>query len=455
MNISVVGLGKLGAVLAAVMADRGHYVVGVDLNPAFVDAFNQGRAPVSEPGLSELVQRSADRLSATSDVGEAVEKSDLTFVLVPTPSGPDGTFSLKHVLKVVEGIALALRNKPAYHLVVVTSTVMPGSTGGQVLPLLEEISGKKCGEDFGLCYNPEFIALGSVIQDMSNPDMLLIGESDPRAGSILEDLYHTVCRNRPPVARMNFVNAELAKISVNTYVTTKISYANMLAEVCEKVPGADSEVVAAALGLDTRIGRKYLKGASGYGGPCFPRDNTAFSRFAEMQTVDATLAKATDQVNRRQVSRLGERIVAATPRGEAVGILGLSYKPDTEVIEESQGLMLAAMLVEDGYRVVVYDPAAMENARGVLNGRVEYAESMEACAAQVATLVITTPWRQFQSLRPQHLRQDCRPAVFDWWRILPPAVFEAATEYQACGRGPSAAKSGPRVYAAEGASQSR
>ena len=190
MNISVVGLGKLGAVLAAVMADRGHYVVGVDLNPAFVDAFNQGRAPVSEPGLSELVQRSADRLSATSDVGEAVEKSDLTFVLVPTPSGPDGTFSLKHVLKVVEGIALALRNKPAYHLVVITSTVMPGSTGGQVLPLLEEISGKKCGEDFGLCYNPEFIALGSVIQDMSNPDMLLIGESDPRAGSILEDLYH-------------------------------------------------------------------------------------------------------------------------------------------------------------------------------------------------------------------------------------------------------------------------
>ena len=242
---------------------------------------------------------------------------------------------------------------------------------------------------------------------------------------------------------------------MNTYVTTKISYANMLAEVCEKVPGADSEVVAAALGLDTRIGRKYLKGASGYGGPCFPRDNTAFSRFAEMQTVDATLAKATDQVNRRQVSRLGERIVAATPRGEAVGILGLSYKPDTEVIEESQGLMLAAMLLEDGYRVVVYDPAAMENARGVLNGRVEYAESMEACAAQVATLVITTPWRQFQSLRPQHLRQDCRPAVFDWWRILPPAVFEPATEYQACGRGPSAAKSGPRVYAAEGASQSR
>lgn len=455
MNISVVGLGKLGAVLAAVMADRGHKVVGVDLNPAFVEAINQGRAPVTEPGLGELVQRSVDRLSATGDLAEAVAQTDLTFVLVPTPTGPDGTFSLKHVLKVVDGVALALKNKTSYHIVVITSTVMPGATGGEVLPLLESVSGKKCGEDFGLCYNPEFIALGSVIQDMSNPDMLLIGESDPRAGSILEDLYHTVCRNRPPVARMNFVNAELAKIAVNTYVTTKISYANMLAEVCENVPGADSEVVAAALGLDTRIGRKYLKGASGYGGPCFPRDNTAFSRFAEIQSVDATLAKATDQVNRRQVTRLRKRIEAATPAGETVGILGLSYKPDTEVIEESQGMMLADVLAEAGYRVVVYDPAAMENARAVLGERVEYMPSMEACAREAATLVIAAPWRQFQSLRPQHLRQSkSPPVVFDWWRLLPPAVFESAARYLACGRGPVAASARELAYA-ESAVRSR
>ena len=229
----------------------------------------------------------------------------------------------------------------------------------------------------------------------------------------------------------------------------------MLAEVCEKVPGADSEVVAAAIGLDTRIGRKYLKGAFGYGGPCFPRDNTAFSRFAEMQSVDATLAKATDQVNRRQVSRLAERIVAATPRGEAVGILGLSYKPDTEVIEESQGL--DAGLDAGGRRIPrggLRSGGDGERAARA-GGAVEYAESMEACAAQVATLVITTPWKQFKSLRPAHLRQDRRPAVFDWWRILPPAVFEPATEYQACGRGPSAARSGSRVYAADGATQSR
>jgi UDPglucose 6-dehydrogenase len=254
---------------------------------------------------------------------------------------------------------------------------------------------------------------------------------------------------------MNFVNAELAKISVNTYVTTKISYANMLAEVCENVPGADSEVVAAALGLDTRIGRKYLKGASGYGGPCFPRDNTAFARFAETQSVDATLAKATDQVNRRQVARLRERIVAVTAPGETVAILGLSYKPDTEVIEESQGMMLAEALADAGYRVVVYDPAAIPNARAALGDRLEYMESMEACAREAATLVIAAPWKQFQSLRPQHLRQSGpRPVVFDWWRVLPPAVFESAASYQACGRGPAAATAGELAFA-ESAVRSR
>ncbi|MBZ5611537.1 MAG: nucleotide sugar dehydrogenase [Acidobacteriia bacterium] len=455
MNISVVGLGKLGAVLAGVLADRGHQVIGVDLNPAAVDAFNQGRAPVSEPGLAEMVHGAAARLSATSDIGSAVAKTDATFILVPSPSGPDGAFSLKMVLNAAEGIAKALREKSSYHLVVVTTTVMPGSTGGEVLPLLERVSGKKCGVDFGLCYNPEFIALGSVIQDMSTPDMLLIGAYDQRSGDMLEELYRSVCRNQPAVARMNFVNAELAKISVNTYVTTKISYANMLAEICEQVPGADSDVVAAAIGLDTRIGRKYLKGAVGYGGPCFPRDNIAFSRFAELQSVDATLAKATDQVNRRQAARLAERIIRVTPPGETIGILGLSYKPDTEVIEESQGIMLASHLVAEGFRIVAYDPAAMNNARRVLGAKVEFADSMEACASQAAVLVIATAWNEFKSLSPKHLRQsNPRPVVVDWWRILPEAAFEPVAEYIACGRGPSEARGGQMAFAADGVARS-
>ncbi len=457
MNISVIGLGKLGAVLAAVMADRGHEVVGVDVDPAAVASLNDGRAPVREPGLHEMIARNAGRLSATSDFESAVLRTDVTFVVVPTPSGPDATFSLQYVSKAVQSIAEALAKKSSYHVVVISSTVMPGSTGGELLPLLERISGRRCGSDFGLCYNPEFIALGSVIRDMSTPDMILIGESDPRAGTMLEDLYRTICPNRPPVARMNFVNAELTKISVNTYVTTKISYANMLAEICEHVPGADSEVVSAAIGLDSRIGRKYLKGAFGYGGPCFPRDNKAFARFAEMHSVDATLAKATDQVNQRQVRRLAERILGSIGQNECVGILGMSYKPDTEVIEESQGLMLARFLADAGCRVAVYDPAAMENVRRVLHGSVMFAPSMEACAAEANILVIATPWNEFKGLHPHHLRStngrstnERRTVIMDWWRILRPSDFDGVAEYIACGLGSAPANAEPPRLAATG-----
>src|SRR5579872_1702809 len=235
---------------------------------------------------------------------------------------------------------------------------MPGSTGGTLLPALEAHSGKKCGLDFGLCYNPEFIALGSVIRDMLHPDMILIGESDPRSGALLEELYNGVCESNPRIQRMNYVNAELTKLSVNTYVTTKISYANMLAEICETLPGADVDVVTTAIGCDSRIGQKYLKGGLGYGGPCFPRDNVAFSALARANGAPALLAEATDALNKRQVPRLAALVMAHLPEGGTAGVLGLSYKPNTEVVEESQGLALAKYLAEHDVAVAVYDPAA-------------------------------------------------------------------------------------------------
>ncbi len=448
MQIAIVGLGKLGSVMAAVAAAKGHHVQGVDLNPDYVRAINEGRAPVDEPGLDALIRSSHDHLSATVDCEAAVEASAITFIVVPTPSDSDGMFSLRYVLPAIESIGHALRRKRDYHLVVLSSTVIPGSMSRTVLPLLEKTSGKKCGEDFGLCYNPEFIALGSVIRDMSNPDMILIGESDDRAGRLLAELYREVCENQPVVARMNFVNAELTKLSVNTFVTTKISYANMLAEVCEKLPGANADVVTRAIGLDTRIGRKYLKGALGYGGPCFPRDNIAFASLARKCGVEATLAEATDTVNRRQVRRLGDLILELLPEGGTAGILGLSYKPFTGVIEESQGVMVAQYLLDSGARLTVYDPAAMENARCCLKGDVEYASSAAECASAAHVLAITTPWEEFRELRPEHLNGTLgRPVVVDCWRILPPEKFEGAAKYLTVGIGPSEAPTESAVAA--------
>jgi UDPglucose 6-dehydrogenase len=427
--------------MAAVMASKGHTVIGVDVNPAYVDAIQQGRAPVNETGLAGLIAANREKLSATANYEDALLASDTTFIIVPTPSESDGTFSMRFVLSAAERVGAALRRKAAWHLVVLSSTVMPGSTGGQLLPVLEAHSGKRCGEGFGLCYNPEFIALGSVIQDMLHPDMILIGESDSRSGDLLESLYRGVCESAPRIQRMNFVNAEITKLSVNTFVTTKISYANMLAQVCETIPGADADVVTAAIGCDSRIGRKYLKGALGYGGPCFPRDNLAFSALARGNGVPALLAEATDQLNRQQVPRLAALILSRVPRGGTVGVLGLSYKPDTEIVEESQGVDLARYLLAEGLRLVVYDPAAMENARSRLMGDVAFAASAAECARQADVLAITTPWDEFRALDPADLKTgDGRTTIVDCWRILPRLKFEEFSEYLALGFGDTPGK---------------
>jgi UDPglucose 6-dehydrogenase len=434
VRVSVIGLGKLGSPLAAVIASKGHTVVGADINADFVRQLNEGRAPVAETGLQELIDDCRARLSATTDIQAAVAQTELTHVIVPTPSGPDGRFSLEHVLRAVEPIAAALRDKADFHVVSLTSTVMPGDTAGCVLPALERASGRKCGSDFGLCYNPEFIALGNVVEGLLHPDFLLIGESDARAGQILEDFYRTICERRPPVARMAFVNAELTKLSVNTFVTTKISYANMLAQVCEGLPGADVDVVTRALGLDSRIGPKYLRGAVGYGGPCFPRDNLAFCAIARGQERPAALAEATDTVNRARVGQLEQAVRSHLPAGGSVGVLGLSYKPATPVVEESQSLELARRLASSGTQVVVFDPMAMAAARPALGDEVVYAASAEDCARRADVLVVATPWEEFKRLDPAAVRP--RTTILDCWRILPTERFAHAT-CAVLGRGPA------------------
>ena len=251
-TISVIGLGKLGTPIAACFAARDFQIIAVDIDAQKVDAIGRGVPPVREPGLAELLQESRGRLIATQDTEAAVRDSEATFIVVGTPSEADGGFSLRYAVPTCEAIGRALRNKDSYHLVVLTSTVMPGSTGGAIKLALERASGKRCGQDFGLCYSPEFIALGTVIRDFYYPDFLLIGESDLRAGDLLSDVYARTCKNSPTIARMNFINAEITKLAVNTYITTKISYANMLARLCEKLPEADVSVVTYALGLDSR-----------------------------------------------------------------------------------------------------------------------------------------------------------------------------------------------------------
>lgn len=447
MKISVVGLGKLGSPIVAVLAAKGYDVVGIDANPDFIEKINNHIAPVEEPQLQEFLTEHKARISATSDWTEAIVGTDMTTVIVPTPSGADGVFRNNSVLSVMDEVGRVLAKKSGYHLVVVHSTTMPGSVGGPIRQRLERASGRKVGPDLGLCYNPEFIALGDVINGLLHPDFVLIGESDKKAGDILEAIYRNVVGPQANIARMNFVNAELTKISVNTYVTMKISFANMLGEICDRIEGADVSVIADAIGRDTRIGKKYLKPAVGYGGPCFPRDTIAFSRLAHLVGGAADLALSTDVINRRQVARLSDIVAEMNPAGGTAAVLGLSYKPNTPVIEELQGIMLAKALKDAGFSVVAHDPMASGPARTVLGDSALVVSSVREAIAQADVAVVVTPWPEYARIAPDWVSEGRCRFIVDCWRQLAPDAFEGRCRIVRLGQQETIAAVGKRLAA--------
>ena len=433
-TVSVIGLGKLGASMVAGFASRGLSVVGVDVDESAVNKLNTGIAPVQETGLQDLINENADRIRSTLSTEEAVLNTDLTFVIVPTPSKVDGSFSTRFAEKAFEEIGRALQKKDSYHVVVLTSTVMPGATRNILLPILEKFSGKMCGKDFGLCYSPEFIALGTVIRDFLNPDFYLVGQFDDRSGNVLQEINDLVAINKAPSKRLSIENAELAKISVNSFVTMKITFANILSEICEQLPEGDVDQVSDALGLDTRIGRKYLTGGMGFGGPCFPRDNVAFSFLAEKMSVDSSVPMANHNFNLGLATKLALKISQMVETSKRVGVLGLSYKPLSHVIEESSGILLCQKLSDLGYKLNVHDPLALENARATLSSSVRFFEDPNQCILDSDLVVVANPDPAYQSVDWQALAESKGVLrVYDCWRFLRELQRIPAIQYQASG----------------------
>lgn len=319
---------------------------------------------------------------------------------------------------------------------------------------LELASGKLAGQAFGLCYNPEFIALGSVIRDFQNPDFLLIGESDTRSGEILELVYRRVCENNPPTVRMSFANAEIAKLAVNAYVTTKISFANMLARICERMEGANVDAVTSALALDSRIGPKYLKGAVSYGGPCFPRDNLAMTKLAHELGAPADIAQTTDRFNRSQVSWLADLVQHHLPQRGKAGILGFTYKPDTDVVEEAAGFLLMEELLRRGVPVVAFDPSGKHNLSPSILENATITSAASECVELSDVVVISTPWIEFHKItRQQWGCSLMRRTVIDCWRMFTSLKGIDGVSYVPLGMGgKSTAKNELHATAAVGAS---
>jgi UDPglucose 6-dehydrogenase len=330
-----------------------------------------------------------------------------------------------------------MRTTKKYQVITLVSTVMPGDVENHLKPALEHASGKECGKDFGLCYNPEFIALGNVIKGLLNPDFVLIGEYDKRSGDVVEQVYREMCENNPPMERMSIINAEIAKIALNSYITMKMTFANILAEICERYKGADVDAVTKALGRDRRISPYYLKGALSYGGPCFPRDNRAFYLSAKRVGCEARLPLVIDELNEQQNERVVSLILKELGnKGGKVAFLGLSYKPETDVIEESASIKIIRRLLQSGKKVTVYDPAAMATAKEELGNLVEYSNNMEECVKDADLCVIATPWEDFLEL-PNILSRINKDhlTIIDCWRILRENVTQLPLQCKYIGLG--------------------
>ncbi len=437
-TISVIGLGKLGLCLAASFAKRGIKVVGVDVLPEVVDALNQGRTMLCEPALPELVAEFGGKaLRATLSHPEAIEQTDVSCIMVHTPSDDDGHFSNLYVRRALESLGKPLKaSSKAYHLFIINSTVMPGSMGEEFIPLLENTSGRKLNEGFGLCYSPELVALGSVIRDFLRPDMVAIGSSDERAGQWAEEVYRKLCENNPPMFRMSLIDAEIFKVSLNCYITLKISFANALANLCEQIPGAQVDAITRALGADRRIAPHYLQGGLAYGGTCFPRDTRAYIVLAKRNGLDAALVEAAETVNRAQDRHLADLVLEELNRSRerTVSVLGLAFKPNTNVIVESPAIKLIEVLVRHGVQVSAYDPLAIENTRAVFGDKIAYATSVRECVARSRVCLITTQAKEFKDIDESYIVRN-PTTIFDCWRLLDSSRLGTRARYVPLGIG--------------------
>ena len=369
-SVSVVGLGKLGLGLALCFASRGIETLGIDVNEDVVGSINNGKSPHIEPEYQELIAESRENFRASTSHAEAIEKTDTTFILVATPSIGDGRFSNRYVKSALRSLSEALRqSKKAHHLFVISSTVVPGSTERTFIPLIEQYSGRKFKTDFDVCFDPDFVALGTVVKDFRNPDLIVIGESTSKAGDRIEALHALICENDPKIARMSLISAEVAKVSLNAYITMKISFANTVANLCERIPGADVDAITNAIGADRRISPYYLRGGLAFGGTCFPRDTKAFMTISRQHNLEPLLMSAVEDVNNQQNKHLAKLVQGHLTEEKKISVLGVAFKDKTPVIEASPSIALIQELVIDDVDVTIYDPLAMESAKLVLVSR--------------------------------------------------------------------------------------
>ncbi len=434
MNICIVGTGYVGLVTGACLADFGMKVTCVDKDTAKIDALNRGEIPIFEPGLDALVQRNeeAGRLSFSTEVGPAIREAQAIFIAVGTPPKEDGSADLSYVIKVAEEIAHHMHG----YTVVVTKSTVPTGTGQLVERIIREQTGN--GQDFSVVSNPEFLREGSAIEDFMRPDRLVIGARNDRAVAVMREIYAPLSRKDTPMVITTVETSELIKYASNAFLATKITFINEVAELCEQI-GADVLQVARGMGLDSRIGPKFLRPGPGYGGSCFPKDTRALADIANQagtpfRIVEAVV-DANDRIKARSVEKVRKRL-GGSAEGKTIGILGLSFKPQTDDMRDSPSIPLVNALVAEGAMVRAFDPEAMDNAKHHLSSEVIYAHNAYEAVEGADAIVLVTEWNEFRSLDFDKVKAMVRtPVIVDLRNIYEPAKMnELGFDYESLGR---------------------
>ena len=418
MNLTIVGTGYVGLVTGTCFAEKGHRVICVDNDATKVKTLQAGGIPIYEPGLEEMVKTNvaAGRLSFTTSIAEGVEKSEVIFIAVPTPPQADGSVDLSFIEKVAREIAGAMTG---YKIVVDKSTV-PVKTGDKVAETIKRYC--KARVDFDVVSNPEFLREGFAVADLMKPDRIVIGVRSPRPVAALREIYTPF---NAPIIVTDINSAELIKHASNSFLALKISYINAVATICEAA-GANVQEVAAGMGMDERIGRRFLNAGIGFGGSCFPKDLSAFIKIAEQVGCDFGLLKEVQKVNAEQMNRFMKKILETlwVLKDKKIGVLGLAFKQNTDDVRTSPAIELCQRLQKEGATLRVHDPKAMEKARAILKD-VEYVEDMNEVAVGCDALVVATEWDEFKKLDLERARKELtHPIMFDGRNLFDPAEME-------------------------------
>jgi UDPglucose 6-dehydrogenase len=421
MKIAVIGTGYVGLVTGTCFADSGNDVTCVDIDQGKIERLNRGEIPIYEPGLEEMVRdnQAAERLHFTTDLAAAVGKAEVVYLAVGTPQGGDGAADMSALWSVVDAIAPHLRPD----VIVVTKSTVPVGTCAKIAARLKEHTGHDCD----VASNPEFLKEGSAIEDFMKPDRVVVGVRRERVGEVLHELYKPFMRTEKPFLTMSPESAELTKYVANALLSTKISFINEMANLCERM-GADINDVRRGIGHDSRIGFAFLFPGVGYGGSCFPKDVRALVRMAEEHGIEPQMMRAVDSVNQNQKKIIIDKIqthFGGKLKGKAIAVWGLAFKPKTDDIREAPALVLIEWLLTQGATVRVHDPEAMENVSRVYGERLTYCDKPMSAVEGADALAIMTEWGDYQRPEFKEMFKRMRsPVIFDGRNLYEPWAME-------------------------------